>query len=101
MDLNEELIEKLFQIQPNLENKIEELDNEIKKREPSNETKILKSDLNSVRMKNPNTYNIETFREQISVSASRGKEDLLKTLEYGLKVQEELIRIEYELKNLK
>ena len=101
MDLNEELIEKLFQIQPNLENKIEELDNEIQKRIPSNETKILKSDLNSVKMKNPNTYNIETFKEQIPVSASRGKEDLMKTLEYGLNVQEELIRIEDELKYLK
>ena len=52
-------------------------------------------------MKNPTTYNIEIFMKQIHVSASRRKEDLLKTLEYGLKVQEELIRIEYELKNLK
>jgi hypothetical protein len=101
VNIKEELIEKLFQVQPNLENKIEELDNEIKKKEPSNKTKILKSDLNSVKMKNPTTYNIETFREQIPVSASCGKEDLLKTLEYGLKVQEELIRIEDELKNLK
>ena len=101
MDIKEELIEKLFKVQPNLENKIEELDKKIKKKETSNKTKILKSDLNSVKMKNSTTYNIETFREQISVSASHGKEDLLKTLEYGLKVQEELIRIEYELKNLK
>jgi hypothetical protein len=101
VDIKEELIEKIFQVQPNLENKIEELDNEIKKKETSNKTKILKSDLNSVKMKNSTTYNIETFREQISVSASRGKEDILKTLEYGLKVQEELIRIEDELKNLK
>jgi hypothetical protein len=101
VDIKEELIIKILQVQPNLENKIEELDNEIKKKKPSNKTKILKSDLNSVKMKNSTTYNIQTLREQIPVSSSCGKEDLLKTLEYGLKVQEELIRIEDELKNLK
>jgi|SRR5665647_375726 len=92
--------EKLFQLQSILEAKIEEIDNEIKKKKPSSELDIIKSNLDHVKTKDPNTYNIETFREQIPVSAHFGEKELMETKKYGLKILDELIRIENELKKL-